>query len=362
MRTFKYVAIGCLLPMCLQSAMAQETVKIYNWAEYIGNTTLQDFQRDTHINTVYDVFDTNETLEGKLLTGHSGYDLVVPSNHFLARQIKAGVFQKLDKSKLPNLVNLDPHLMKQLEANDPNNDYAVPYLWGTNGIGYNVDKIKQVLGVDHIDSWAVLFEPKNMKALQQCGVAFLDSPDELFPAVLNYLGMDPRSENAEDYKKAEAKLLAVRPYITYFHSSKYVSDLANGDICIAFGYSGDVIQAAKRAEEAHNGVHLQYVIPKEGSNIWFDMLAIPKDAEHPELALKFINYVLDPKVMAEISETVGYANAIPESKGDMPASIVNNPSIYPPTETVQRLYISKAQSPAILRLMTRTWVAIKSGQ
>ena len=210
--------------------------------------------------------------------------MVVPSNHFLGKQIKAGAFQKLDRSKLPNWNNLDPALLKQLETNDPGNQYAVPYLWGTNGIGYNVAKVKEVLGVEKIDSWAVLFEPQNMKKLASCGVSFMDSADEMIPSVLNYLGLDPNSQSAADYAKAEAKLMEVRPYVSYFHSSKYISDLANGNICVAFGYSGDVLQASDRAAEAGKGIEIAYAIPKEGANLWFDMLAIPKDASNVDQA------------------------------------------------------------------------------
>jgi spermidine/putrescine-binding protein len=363
----KSIVTTLFLPAILAGTIAQahadgETVKIYNWSDYIGPTTLADFQKATGIAPTYDVFDSNETLEGKMLTGRSGYDVVVPSNHFLGRQIKAGAFQKLDRSQLPNWKNLDPQLMKQLEANDPGNQYAVPYLWGTNGIGYNVDKVKAVLGVDTIDSWAVLFEPENMKKLQKCGVSYMDSPDEIFPAVLNYMGLSPRSENAKDYDKATAKLKAVRPYITYFHSSKWVSDLANGDICVAFGYSGDVLQAKSRAEEAKNGVNIAYSIPKEGANVWFDMLAIPKDAEHPKEALAFINYLLDPQVIAKVSETVGYANPNPASNVLMGKEITENPSIYPSPEVMSRFYISSELSPATLRLMTRKWTDIKSNR
>ena len=216
--------------------------------------------------------------------------------------------------------------------------------------------------MDHIDSWAVLFEPENLKKLKQCGVAFMDSPDELFPAILNYLGMDPRSEKPADYAKAEARLLELRPYITYFHSSKYVSDLANGDVCVAFGYSGDVFQAANRAVEAKNGVKVAYSIPKEGSNLWFDLLAIPKDASNPDQALAFINYLLDPKVIAKVSATVGYANANPDAKAYMDASLVGNPEIYPPQDVLDKLYISSTPSPKIMRVMTRSWSKIKSNR
>lgn len=341
---------------------AAPVVHFYNWSDYIGETTLSDFQQKTGIKTVYDVFDSNETLEGKLLTGRTGYDLVVPSNNFLAKQIKAGAFQKLDLTLLPNLSNLDPLLLKQLEKVDPGHQYAVPYLWGTNGIGYNVDKVKQVLGIDHIDSWAVLFEPENIKKLSQCGVSIMDSADEVFPAVLNYMGMDPRSENPEDFKKAEAKLLSIRPYVTYFHSSKYVSDLANGDICVAFGYSGDVFQAANRAKEAKNNVNIAYAIPKEGANLWFDLLAIPADASNPKQAHAFINYLLDPQVIAKVSASVGYANPNPPAKQYMDAELVNNPEVYPSQAVLDKLYISTTPPQSIMRLMTRSWSKVKSNQ
>jgi len=344
------------------AAQATPTVSVYNWTDYIGDTTLADFQASSGIKVVYDVFDSNETLEGKLLAGRTGYDVVVPSNHFLARQAQAGAFLPLDRSKLPNWKHLDPKLLQQLEQNDPGNQYAVPYLWGTNGIGYNVDKVKAALGIDHIDSWAVLFEPENLKKLKQCGVAFMDSPDELFPAMLNYMGIDPRSEKAGDYAKAEARLLELRPYITYFHSSKYVSDLANGDICVAFGYSGDVFQAANRALEAKNGVKVAYSIPKEGSNLWFDLLAIPKDAQNPDQALAFINYLLQPQVIAKVSATVGYANANPDANAYMDQALVNNPEIYPPQAVLDKLYISSTPSPKIMRVMTRSWSKIKSNR
>ncbi|NWB83750.1 polyamine ABC transporter substrate-binding protein [Pseudomonas gingeri] len=362
MRLLKSVVPLALALLFSATTQAEPTVSVYNWTDYIGDTTLADFQGKTGIKVIYDVFDSNETLEGKLLAGRTGYDVVVPSNHFLGRQVKAGAFLRLDRSQLPNWKNLDPKLLKLLEKNDPGNEHSVPYLWGTNGIGYNVDKIKQVLGIDHIDSWAVLFEPENLKKLTQCGVSFMDSADEVFPAVLNYMGMDPRSSKPEDYKKAEAKLLTLRPYITYFHSSKYISDLANGDICIAFGYSGDVFQAANRAKEAKNGINIAYSIPKEGSNLWFDLLAIPADAANVKEAHAFINYLLDPQVIAKVSATVGYANPNPAAKQYMDEALVNNPEVYPSQEVLDKLYISTTPTPEIMRLMTRSWSKVKSNK
>ena len=356
-----------LLPLALvaafsSAAQAEPTVSVYNWTDYIGETTLADFQAKTGIKVIYDVFDSNETLEGKLLAGRTGYDVVVPSNHFLARQVKAGAFLKLDRAQLPNFKNLDPKLLKLLEKNDPGNAHSVPYLWGTNGIGYNVDKVKEVLGVDKIDSWAVLFEPENMKKLATCGVSFMDSADEMLPAVLNYMGLNPNSENPEDYKKAEAKLLKVRPYVTYFHSSKYISDLANGNICVAAGFSGDVFQAKARAAEAGKGVNIAYAIPKEGGNLWFDVLAIPKDAANVKEAHAFINYLLQPEVIAQVSDYVGYANPNPGADALMEQSIRTDEAVYPPQAVLDRTFVNFELPPKVQRLMTRSWTKVKTGK
>lgn len=356
----KLLTVALLLGVAPQALAAK--VHIYNWSDYIGESTLADFEQATGVRPVYDVFDSNETLEGKLLTGNTGYDVVVPSNNFLAKQIKAGAFQALDLSQLPNWKNLDPALMKQLEEADPGNRYAVPYLWGTNGIGYNVAKVKAVLGVDHIDSWATLFEPENLSKLHRCGVAFLDSPDEMIPAMLNYLGKDPNSQDPDDIKAAEARFRVLRPYVTYFHSSKFIGDLANGNICVAAGFSGDVLQAADRAEEAGKGIEIAYVIPKEGGNLWFDMMAIPADAKNPNEAHAFINYLLDPKVIAKVSDYVGYANPNPASQAFMEPDLVKNESVYPPQTVLDRLYIQKERNPATMRLLTRSWTRIKSGK
>ncbi|AGE27986.1 MULTISPECIES: polyamine ABC transporter substrate-binding protein [Pseudomonas] len=353
------VGAGITLAVSVQAA---PTVHIYNWSDYIGPDTLANFEKATGIKPVYDVFDSNETLEGKLLAGRTGYDVVVPSNHFLGKQIKAGAFQKLDKSLLTHYANLDPALLKRLEKNDPGNAYAVPYLWGTNGIGYNVDKVKEVLGVDHIDSWAVLFEPENMKKLASCGVSFMDSADEMLPAVLNYMGLDPNSTNPADYKKAEEKLLKVRPYVTYFHSSKYISDLANGNICVAAGFSGDVFQAKARAAEAGKGVNIAYAIPKEGGNLWFDVLAIPKDATNVKEAHAFINYLLQPEVIAQVSDYVGYANPNPGSDTLMEQSIRTDAAVYPPQAVLDRTFVNFELPPKVQRLMTRSWTKVKTGK
>ncbi len=344
-------------------AQAEEKVlHIYNWSDYIAEDTLENFQKETGIKVVYDVFDSNETLEAKLLSGRSGYDIVVPSNQFLAKQIKAGVFQKLDKSKLPNWKNLNPDLMKALDSSDPGNQYAFPYLWGTTGIGYNSEKVKAALGTDTIDSWDVVFKSENMEKLKSCGVSMLDAPDEVYGAALHYLGLPPNPSNVEDVKKAEDLLMTVRPYITYFHSSKYISDLANGDICVALGWSGDIFQAQARAEEAKNNVPVGYTIPKEGAASFFDMMAIPADAKNVEAAHVFLNYILTPEVIAPISDYVAYPNGNSAATPLVSEEVRNNPGIYPTAEASKKLYTFTELSPKVQRAITRSWTKVKSGR
>ena len=345
------------------AAQAQEKVlHVYNWSDYIAEDTLENFQKATGIKVVYDVFDSNETLEAKLLSGGSGYDVVVPSNQFLAKQIKAGVFQPLDKSKLPNWKNLNPDLMKALENADPGNKYAFPYLWGTTGIGYNPEKVKAALGVDTIDSWDVLFKPENMEKLKSCGVSMLDAPDEVYAAALHYQGLNPNPTSVEDVKKAEDLLMKVRPYITYFHSSKYISDLANGDICVALGWSGDIFQAQARAEEAKNNVPVAYTIPKEGAATFFDMMAIPADAKNVEAAHVFLNYILTPEVIAPISDYVAYPNGNSAATPLVSEEVRNNPGIYPTEAASKKLYTFAELTPAVQRAITRSWTKVKSGR
>ncbi len=345
------------------TAQAEDKVlHVYNWSDYIAEDTLDNFQKETGIKVVYDVFDSNETLEAKLLSGGSGYDVVVPSNQFLAKQIKAGVFQPLDKSKLPNWQNLNADLMKALEAADPGNAHAFPYLWGTTGIGYNPEKVKAALGIDKIDSWAVLFEPKNMEKLKECGVSMLDAPEEVYAAALHYLGENPIAQSPDDVKKAEELLLKVRPYVTYFHSSKYISDLANGNICVAMGWSGDVFQAQARAEEAKNGVPVAYTIPKEGAATFFDMMAIPADAKNTEAAYTFLNYILKPEVIAPITDYVAYPNGNAAATALVSEEIRSNPGIYPTEEASKKLYTFTELNPKVQRALTRSWTKVKSGR
>ena len=354
-----------LLPLMWVAAISQaaETVKIYNWSSYIAPDTTKNFQKQTGIGFSYDVYDSNETLDGKLMTGNSGYDVVFPSNHFMARQIQGGALKKLDRSQLPNWKNLNPVLLKALENNDPGNAHGFPYLWGSTGIGYNIDKVKAVLGDNApVNSWDLIFKPEYMEKLSKCGVAILDNGPELLPIALNYLGLAPHSKNPEDYKKAEALLLKVRPYVAYFHSSKYTGDLANGDICVAVGFSGDVLQAESRAKEAKNGVKIGYQIPKEGAAIWFDMVAMPADAPDEKAGYAFMNYLLEPQVMADITNSVHYANGNSAADSLVDPEIKADTKIYPSDEMMGKLFALEAMPLNIDRIRTRVWNTIRTGR
>ena len=342
----------------------KQEVRVYNWSDYIADSTIREFEKETGIDVTYDVYDSNEVLEGKLLSGNTGYDIVGPSSEFMGRQIIAGVYQKLNKDALYNYDNLDPAMMNLLENLDPDNAHSIPYLWGTTGIGYNKQKAIEVMGVDFaMNTLDVVFIPEIIAKFQHCGVAFLDAPSEMFKAALHYLGLNPNSQNPKDYQEQSTELFNnVRPYIQYFHSSKYINDLANGDICLAFAWSGDVLQAADRASESGNGVQIEYRIPKEGTLMWFDMLAIPADAPNPGNAHKFLNYILKPEVIAEISNKVNFANANIPSKSLIKADSLNNPDIYPEEELMRKLFVAKILPPDIDRVMTRQWVDIKSQQ
>lgn len=345
------------------AAYAQDNVvNVYNWSDYIAEDTIAKFEAETGIKVNYDVYDSNEILEAKLLAGHSGYDVVVPSASFLERQIKAGLFMKLDKSKLPNLKNMDPELMDAVAKHDPGNEHAVVYMWGTTGFGYNEDEIKKRMPDAPVDSWDMIFNPDVVKKFADCGVSLLDAPEEVIPAALNYLGLDPNSEDPGDLDKAVALIEKIRPYIRYFHSSQYINDLANGDTCLAHGYNGDVLQARDRADEAKNGVHIKYTIPKEGAVIWFDMLAVPADAPHPDNALKFINFIMQPQITADISNYVWYANANKAAYDLVDPEIKNDPGIYPPEEVKKKLFSTISHSARYERLLTRAWTRIKTGQ
>ncbi|OLU30009.1 spermidine/putrescine ABC transporter substrate-binding protein PotF [Pseudomonas sp. PA15(2017)] len=356
-------ATFCAAALLAGSAMAEaRELRVYNWADYILPQTLKDFQQQSGIKLTWDTFETNEALEAKLLTGNSGYDLVVPSNMFLDTQIKAGVFQPLDKGKLPNWTHLDPALLKLLETNDPGNQYGVPYMYGTVLIGYNPDKVKAALGDDApVNSWDLVFKPENMEKLKQCGVTMLDAPNEILPIALHYLGLPPNSTNPDDYEKATELLMKVRPYVTYFHSAKYMTDIANGDICVAVGYSGSFYQFANRAKEAGNGVKVEWRLPKEGAPIWFDTFAIPKSAKNVEEAHEFLNNLLDPKVIAPISDFLGYPNPNKDSMPLVDKAISENTDLTPTPEAQKTLYSVEPLPQKIERIRTRAWTKIKSG-
>jgi putrescine transport system substrate-binding protein len=341
---------------------ADRVVNVYNWSDYIDDSILADFTKETGIKVVYDVYDSNETLEAKLLAGGTGYDVVVPTATFLQRQIAAGVYQKLDKSKLPNLSNMWSEITDRAQKYDPGNDYAVDYMWGTTGIGYNVDKMKAILGTDERPSWDVLFKPEMAAKFKDCGIYMLDSPSDVLPSVLAYLGLNPDSRDPADLKKAQDLLTSVRPYIRKFDSSNYISALAQGDICLVLGYSGDVFQAKSRAEEAKNNVNIGYSIPAQGAQMWFDMMAIPKDAPHPAEALEFINYIQKPEVIAKATNFVFYANGNKASQAFVDKEVLDDPVIYPPDDMMKKLFTTTPYDNKIQKTVTRLWTTVVTGQ
>ena len=346
-----------------QIAPAQNrVVNVYNWSDYIDPAVLTEFTKQTGIKVQYDTFDANETLETKLLAGKSGYDVVVPTAYFLERQIMAGVFQKLDKSKLPNLKNVWPEIAKRLSAYDPGNQYGVNYMWGTTGIGYNVKAVRERLGANaKIDSWDVVFKPEMLAKFKDCGVHMLDSSDDILPAALHYLGLNPNSTDAKDLERAAGLMTKVRPFVRKFHSSEYLNALASGEICLVVGWSGDVKQAQKRAAEAKNGIEIGYAIPKEGAQMWFDNLAIPKDAEHVPEAYAFIDFLLRPDVAAKNSNLVSYANGNLASRKFIDKAVLDDKSVYPDAATMSRLYIVGARDQKSQRLINRIWTRVKTG-
>ncbi|NMX60862.1 polyamine ABC transporter substrate-binding protein [Pseudomonas sp. WS 5079] len=354
-------SMATLLALCSSAALAGETVNISNWNGYIADDTLPAFTQATGIQATYDIHDSNEVLESKLMTGNTGYDVVSPSNHFLSRLIKAGAIQKLDQSRLPNWHNLDPALLKKLEVNDPGNQYGFPYMWGSAGIGYNVAKIKAIFGTTDVTrSWSLFFAEDNIRKLSACGVAIIDNPTQVLPITLNYLGLPHHSHAPEDYKKAEQALLKIRPYVQYFHASKYISDLANGNICAVIGFNGDVVQAAASAREAKNGIEIGYSIPKEGSTLWLDMVVMPKAAPHEANAYAYMNYLLEPKVIANISNHIHYANPNRAADPFVDPEVKQDPAIYPSGAVLDSLFTVEDLPPAIARLATRLWTKLKT--
>ncbi|MFQ5623613.1 MAG: polyamine ABC transporter substrate-binding protein [Paracoccaceae bacterium] len=358
------LALAALAAFMTTPVAAQDRVlNVYNWSDYIAEDTLEKFEAATGIKVNYDVYDSNEVLEAKMLAGNSGYDVVVPTSDFVQRQIAAGVYMPLDKSKLPNLKNMDPDLMKNAAAYDPGNEHSVVYMWGTTGIGYNVKMVEERLGADApTDSWALVLDPDVTAKLADCGISMLDAPTEMLPAAMNYAGLDPNSMSPDDFRKGAEILKAVRPNIRYFHSSQYINDLANGDICVAVGWSGDVFQALARAEEAENDVEIAYVIPKEGALQWFDMLTIPADAPHPDLAHEFINFIMDAQITADITNYVWYASANAAAMPLVDEEIKSDPGIFPTEEAKKNLWAAVVYDSRTDRLVTRLWTEVKTGQ
>jgi putrescine transport system substrate-binding protein len=340
----------------------EKVLNVYNWSDYIEPGVLEQFTKQTGIKVNYDVFDANEVLETKLLTGHTNYDVVVPSAPFLKRQISAGVFQKLDKSQLPNLKNLDPDMLKQIGVYDPGSQYSVPYLWITSGPGYNVAKIKERMPEAPVDSLRMFYDPAVVSRFKDCGVSVLDAPSEVVGTVLIYLGKDPKSESLEDLKAAETVLLSIRPYLRYVHSSRYIDDLANGETCLALGWSGDIKQAGDRARDAGKGIEIKYFIPREGTIMNFDMLAVPADAPHPHNAHLFINYLLEPDVAAKNSNLVKYANINTPSTPMLVDAVKGDPNIYPPPDVQAKLVPEPLRSQEYQRQLTRSWTRFKTGK
>lgn len=340
----------------------EKVLNVYNWSDYIAEDTVKNFEAKYGIKVNYDVFDSNELVETKMLSGSSGYDIVVPSSQFMERQVKAGVFAKLDKSLLPNLSHLDPTTVKQVAMYDPNNEHAVPYMWSTDGIGYNVDKVKQLAPDAPLDSWALIFDPKYAAKLKDCGISILDTASDIRSIVLLYLGKDPNSQSPEDLKLVEAQLMKIRPYVRKINSSQYIEDLANGDLCVAIGYNGDVLQARDRAFEAKNGINIAYVIPKEGSIVTIDTMVIPADAKHQKNAHLFMNYLMEPEVAAANSNKVNYANGNVASEKFLNESVKNDPAVYPTAEIKAKLTPELSIADEYNRLLTRTWTRFQTGK
>lgn len=363
---WKALGLAVLLGLAACSPKAEKAgggeLRIYNWSDYIDPELLSQFTKETGIKVTYDTFDSNEVLETKVLQGGTGYDLVVPSNHNLPRYITAGAIAPLDKAQLPGLDKLSPQVVRHMAPFDPNGTYSVPYMQGTIGIGYNVDAIAKRLPGVKIDSWNIAFDPLVLAKLKDCGVYFLDASEDMYAVVLNYLGKDPNSKATADYDAATEVLLKARPYVRKFHSSEYIDALANGDICMAVGYSGDVLQARARAEEAKNGVKVAYAVPKEGSQVWFDVFTIPKDAPNPAAAHRFIAFMLRPDVIAKASNYTQYANANSAATPMVDAAIRNDPNVYPTEAVSQRLFVTTTKDQDLLREVNRQWTRVLTGR
>jgi putrescine transport system substrate-binding protein len=340
----------------------ERVVNVYNWTDYIDPAALPRFERETGIHVRYDVYDSLETLEAKLLAGRSGYDVIVPTNEpTFSRLIRTGALQPIDRGKVPNWRNLDPAMMQRVASSDPGNRFGAIYLWGTTGLGVIPSKVQALAPDAPMNSWDLLFKPENAQRIAPCGITMMDSATDVIPSVLRYLGRNPSSADPGDLAEVGKTLLTIRPYLRNFASGGALQALATGETCLALDYSGDVVQARARAREAGRGDDVRYVVPREGAQIAFDMLAVPKDAPHPDAAFAFINFVLQPDVMAGITNTVRYANAVPASRADIRPEIANDPSIYPPPEQMAKFFTVTAVPPAAERARSRLWARFKSG-
>ncbi len=352
-------SLWCAAP---QASAIETRLNIYNWSDYIAEDTVSNFEKQTGIKVNYDVFDSNDILNAKLLTGHSGYDIVVPTTNYAGRQLAAGLFAPLDKSKLPNLKYLDPHLMALIADADPGNRHFVPWAYQTTGLGYNLTQVKKILGPEvDLARWDIFFKPEYMSKLKSCGISMIDAPDQGFAVALHYLGLPPDSHNKEDYKRALALLKKIRPFITSFNSSAYINELVGGDICLAFGWSNDVKIAKQRTLEAKKSYQIEYVIPKSGAPIFFDVMAIPKDAQHKDAAHQWINYIETPQVHAAITNTIFAASANTAAKPYVAKSIANDAAVHPSAKAIQSFFLLKPMPPETMRLMTRLWTEFKTG-
>ncbi|MFM0733136.1 polyamine ABC transporter substrate-binding protein [Paraburkholderia sediminicola] len=337
-------------------------LNVYNWSDYIAKSTIPNFEKQTGIKVRYDSYDSDDTLQAKLLAGSAGYDIVVPTSNYMGKQIQAGIYQKLDKARMPNLANLDPVLMKKIADADPGNMYGVPWAYGSDGVAYNVQAVKKALGdAAPVDSWALVLDPANVSKLKGCGVSFLDQANDVFGATLQYMGKDVNSTNPGDYAAAYEVLKKVRPYITQFNSSSYINDLANGDICVALAWSGDGGMARRRAAEAKRSFEVKFSNVKEGGILWFDVMGVPKDAPHPEAAMQWINYIEDPKVNAEITNEVFYPTANRAARQYVTPAMIQDATVYPSDEVLNRMTLAKPLPADIVRLENRLWSKLKAG-
>ncbi|MGL4438417.1 MAG: polyamine ABC transporter substrate-binding protein [Bosea sp. (in: a-proteobacteria)] len=361
-RRIAALALSCLL--WSQLAAAQErVVTVYNWSDYVDPRVLEDFTKETGIKLVYETYDNNEIVETKLLAGRSGYDVVAPSGPFLSRLAKAGIFLKLDRTKLKNAGNIWPEVAQRLASHDPGNQFAVNHMWGTTGIGINVKKVQERLGATvPLNSWDLVMKPDLSGKLKDCGIHMLDAPEDIMPGVLNYLGLNPDSKAEADLRRAADALVRIRGNIRTFHSSEYINALATGDICMAIGYSGDILQAKKRAEEARNGIEISYIIPKEGALMWFDSFAIPSDAKNPDEAHAFIDFMLRPEIAARNTNFVAFATGNLPARALVSREIRENAGVYPDEATFKRLFTNTAGDDRAQRVVSRLWTRVKTGR